>query len=82
MNYSATNHCKVQHGAILISLVTPVFISITLGGVLSFSRIKNLRNTLNAPITVKVLGGNSFHVMAEYWEHLKDKLTFSSFLVY
>ena len=32
-------------------------------------------------ITVKVLGGISFHVMAENWKHLKDTLTFSSFLV-
>ena len=36
---------------------------------------------VNASVTVKVLGGISFHVMAENWKHLKDTLAVSSFLV-
>ena len=36
---------------------------------------------VNATIKVKILGGISFHVMAENWKHLKDILAFSSFLV-
>ena len=31
--------------------------------------------------TVNVLGGISFHVMAENRKHLKDTLAFSSFLI-
>ena len=36
----------------------------------------------NASITVKVLGGISYHVMVEILKHLKDKLDFSSFLLF
>ena len=36
---------------------------------------------VNASITVKVLGGISFHVIAKNWKHLKDTLAFASFLV-
>ena len=62
MNFSATNR-----DVILICLVTSVFISTTLDGLTSFSRIKNLRKTCDASITVKDLGGISIHVMAENW---------------
>ena len=51
----------------------------TLDGVTSFSRIRNLEIHVNASVTVKVLAGISFHVMAEIWKHLKDTLAFSSF---
>ena len=34
-----------------------------------------------ASVTVKALGVISFHVMAEIWKHLKDTLSFTSFLV-
>ena len=36
---------------------------------------------VNASITAIVLGGISFHVMAENWQHLKDTLSFSPFLM-
>ena len=61
--------------------MTSGFIFITLDGVTSFSRVKIHEIHLNASITVKVLGGISFHVMAENWKQLKDTLAFSSFLV-
>ena len=64
----------------LICLVRSILISITLNGVTSFSRIKNLGNTGECP-TVNVLGGISFHVMAENWKHLKDTLPFHFFSV-
>ena len=35
---------------------------------------------VNASITVKALGGISFHVMAKNWKHLKDTLAFSCFM--
>ena len=35
---------------------------------------------VNTSITVKVLGGISFHVVVENWQHLKGTLAFSSFL--
>ena len=76
MNFSATNR-----DVILICLVTSVFIFTTLDGLTSFSRIKNLRKTCDASITVKDLGGISIHVMAENWQLLKDTLAFSPFLV-
>ena len=76
MNFSATNR-----DVILICLVTSIFISTTLYGLTSFSRIKNLRKTCDASITFKDLGGISVHVMAENWQLLKDTLAFASFLV-
>ena len=36
---------------------------------------------VNAPITVKDLGGISIHVMAENWQLLKDTLAFSAFFL-
>ena len=51
-----------------------------LDGAASFSRIKTYKILINAPITVNVLGGISFHVMAEKGKHLKDTLAFSFFL--
>ena len=36
---------------------------------------------VNASITVNVLGVIPFHVMVEYWKHVKDTLAFSLFLV-
>ena len=35
---------------------------------------------VNASVTVQVLGGISFHVMAKNWKHLKDSLAFVSSL--
>ena len=58
--------------------MTSVFISITLDGVTSFFALKTNEIHVNASITVKVLGGISFHVMAD-WENLKDKLAFLPF---
>ena len=40
-------------------LVTSIFISMTLDGVTSFSRIKNVRNTCITCITVKIVDGIS-----------------------
>ena len=54
--------------------MTSVFISKTLDGLTSFSRIKNLRKTCDDSITVKDLGGISIHEMAENWQLLKDTL--------
>ena len=42
-----------------------------LDGVTSFSGIKTHEMHVNAPITVKIFVGISFHVMAENWQHLK-----------
>ena len=47
---------------------------------MSFSRIKNLRNTCKRLYNSQSFGGNSFHVIAENWQHLKDTLAISSFL--
>ena len=40
--------------------------------VTSFSCIKSLQNNVNASITVKVLGGISFHVFQENLKHLSE----------
>ena len=53
----------------------------TLDGVMSISRFKNLRNTCKASVTVKILGRIFSHIMVENWQHLKDTLAFSLFLV-
>ena len=47
-----------------------------------FCALKIYDILVKAYITVIVLGGISFHVMSENWKHLKDILTFSSFLVW
>ena len=66
MNYSEKNHCMDQRfGDISCRFLT--------------SKTREILK--NASITVKVLGGISFHVMAENWKHLTDTVTFSSFLV-
>ena len=39
-----------------------------------FLASKTYEMHVNASIKVKVLGGVSFHVMAENWKHLKDTL--------
>ena len=39
------------------------------------------KHNRTASVTLKILGGISFHVLAENWKHLKDTLAFSSFLV-
>ena len=49
----------------------------TLDGVTSFSRIKNLQMPL---LQSKWLAG-FLHVMAENWKNLKDAIAFSLFLV-
>ena len=59
--------------------VTSIFISMTLDGVTSFSRIKTYEIHANASIT-KLLAG-FLHVMAENWINLKDTTAFTSFLV-
>ena len=41
-----------------------------------FSHKKPHEIHVNASMTVKILGGISFHVMAENWKHLKDTLAF------
>ena len=53
----------------------------TVDSVKSFSRIKSYKIHVNGSITVKVLGGISFHVMAKNGIHLNDTVEFSSFLV-
>ena len=65
--------------SIFICLVTSVFISITCYGVMSFSGIKKYEIHVNAFISVKVLGMNSFHVMAENWKYVKGTLAFLSY---
>ena len=51
-----------------------------LDGLTSSSRIKTYEIHVNAFIAVKVLGGISFHVLAENWKHLKDALVFHPFM--
>ena len=60
-------------------LMTSIFISMTLDGEMSFSRIKNLH--VNASMAVKILGGICVHALAKIWKHLKDTLAFLSFIV-
>ena len=45
-----------------------------------FHASKTYEIHVKVPITVRVLGGISFHVMAEFRKYLKDSLAFSSFL--
>ena len=52
----------------------------TLDGVQSLLASKTYEILVNAFITVKLLGGIPFHIIAENWKHLKGKLAFSSFL--
>ena len=42
----------------------------TLDGVMSFSRFKNMQNTCKSCITVKIVAG-FLYVMAENWKNLK-----------
>ena len=63
----------------MIYLVTAAFISMTLDGV-TLSRTKSYEIHVNVSITIKVLGGVSFHVTVINWQQLKDTLGFSSFL--
>ena len=66
----------------MICLVTSALFSTTLDGVSSFSRVKKTHEIhVNAPVTVKILGGISFHVMVQNWKYLKDTLAFQSFLM-
>ena len=79
MNYSATNHCT---DVIIICSVTSILVSITLDAVTwFFSHKKTQEIHVNASITVKVLGGISFHVPVKNWKHLKHTLAFLKFLV-
>ena len=66
---------------ILICLMMSNFISMTLEGVKSFSRIKILQNKYKRLCYSQTFGGISFHVMAENWQHMKGTLAFSSFFV-
>ena len=51
----------------------------TLDGVTSFSRIKNVRNKYKSLYYGQNFGGISFHVMAENWQHLTGMLPFRRF---
>ena len=80
MIYSATNHCIYYYDVIFRWLMTSNFISMTLDGVTSFPRIKDLRNACKRICNSQSFGKNAFIVMAENWQHLKGTLAFSSFL--
>ena len=52
----------------------------TLDGVTSFSRFKNIGNTCDACVTIKVING-ILHDNGGKWKKAKNKFAFSSFLV-
>ena len=65
----------------ITSWLLPVFISMTLDGVMSFSCVKNLRNACKSLCYNKSSWRNFFSCYGGKLNHLKDTLALSSFLV-
>ena len=74
MNNSATNHCKEYD---LFGDRSFHFHDVRRCNIISQ---KSYEIHVNVSITIKVLGGVSFHVTVINWQQLKDTLGFSSFL--